>query len=584
MKIISIAISTVTLLAQVPAQDSRNTNVVHTDTHFTMPVYKSLPDWQARKARLERQILSAAGLLPMTEKTPLGPQIFGRIENKDYSIEKVYLETLPGYYLGGNLYRPLTRGGKFPGVLAPHGHWVYGRLEHQPGFSGQALGISLARQGYVVFAYDIVGYNDTVQTPHGFGGAAEQLWAFGPLGLQLWNSIRSVDFLVSLEDVDPKRIAVTGASGGGTQAFLLAAVDQRVTHSAPVNMVSAIMQGGSACENAPNLRFDTFNVEITALMAPRPMILVSATGDWTRNTIKEEFPAVQAIYELYGKSGNVETIQFEAEHNYHNGSREAVYRFFGKHILGETDEKKFREQSIRVEKLQDMLALHGRALPANALSYEALFERWRRAARAQAAAIGDPKALREGLVYALGTEWPAEVLSQIEGERVILSRAGKQDRVPGLWIPGSGAPALVVHPEGAEAARKTPAVRELIESGRSVLMIDAFQTGAAVAPRDRSHTHFLTFNRTDDASRVQDILTALAFLRSRASGKIQLVGLDKAGVWVLFAAAVAPIDVRLSAGLQFGGADKEFIDSFFVPGIQRAGGLKAALALTANLR
>ena len=152
-----------------------------------MPVYKTRAAWEARAAKLRKQILFAAGLEPMPARHPLTPQIFGRIENKDYSIEKVLLQTMPGYYLGGNLYRPLGKPGKLPGVLTPHGHWNYGRLEHQPLCSIPARAINLARQGYVVFSYDMVGYNDTVQTPHAFGGPREQLWSFGPLGLQLWN-------------------------------------------------------------------------------------------------------------------------------------------------------------------------------------------------------------------------------------------------------------------------------------------------------------------------------------------------------------------------------------------------------------
>ena len=111
----------------------------------------------------------------MPARSPLAPEVFGRIENKDYSIEKVLLQTLPGYYLGGNLYRPIGRAGKLPGVLTPHGHWTYGRLENQTLCSVPARAISLARQGYVVFSYDMVGYNDTVQTPHAFGNPREQL-------------------------------------------------------------------------------------------------------------------------------------------------------------------------------------------------------------------------------------------------------------------------------------------------------------------------------------------------------------------------------------------------------------------------
>lgn len=566
------------LCAQVPPSDARNFDLPNTDTHFRMPEYKTLAEWEPRKEHLRKQILSAAGLLPMPEKTALHPHIFGRIEHPDYSIEKVLLETMPGYYLGGNLYRPRGKSGKFPAVVSPHGHWVYGRLEHTPLASIPGRSINLAQQGYVVFAYDMVGYNDTIQTPHAFTGPREELWSFGPLGLQLWNSIRVVDFLQSLPYVDPERIAATGASGGGTQTFLLTAVDARVKYSAPVNMISGIMQGGSPCENAPNLRVNAFNIEFGAMMAPQPLLMISATGDWTRNTPSEEFPAIQSIYRLYGKEDKVEAVQIDAPHNYNQQSREAVYRFFGKHVLGEADGSKFAEKEIHPEALQDMLALHNRKLPENALSYEQLLEQWIREAKQQNEATSDRSALRERLRYALAADWPAKVISQVEGEKLLLSRPGKGDRIPGIWLRASGpAVLLVVHPKGAEAARRTAEVQSFIRSGRSVLLIDAFQTGSAVTPREKPADHHLTFNKTDAANRVQDILTALAFLNS----KVELVGLGDAGVWCVFAASVAKTPVVLKANLEgFAGEDKDFVERFFVPGIQRAGGLKAAVFLT----
>ncbi len=585
MRKLAIALLGTTLFAQVPAEDSRNTNIPHTDTHFTMPQYRNLQEWEARREHLRKQILSAAGLLPLPEKTALHPQVFGKVEREDYTIERVLLETMPGFYLGGNLYRPKRMEGRRPAVLTPHGHWTYGRLENSPNFSGPALGISLARQGYVAFAYDMVGYNDTLQTPHRFRDKRGELWSFGPLPLQLWNSIRAVDFLQSLDDVDPERVGVTGASGGGTQTFLLAAVENRIKFSAPVNMISGLMQGGCVCENTPNLRVDASNIEIAAMMAPRPMFVVSATGDWTKNVPSEEFPAIKRIYEFYGKAGNVDVVQIDAPHNYNQLSREAVYRFFGKHILNEPDAKKFSERRIQPEMLQDMLALQNRPLPANALNYDAILEQWRAISQRLTDSIRDPALLRERLAYSLMAEWPKEVISEVQGENIVLGRAGRGDRVPGIWIPGRGAAVLIVHPDGAGAARKTPEVSSLVSSGRAVLLIDAFQTGAAVAPRDRSTRHFLTFNKTDDANRVQDILTALSFLETKQGSRTELVGLGKAGLWTLFAAAVAPVDLKLSADLSgFSGKDEEFLDRFLVPGIQRAGGLKAALALTADKR
>ncbi len=304
------------------------------------------------------------------------------------------------------------------------------------------------------------------------------------------------------------------------------------------------------------------------MMAPKPMLMTAATGDWTKNMLKEEYPAVRAIYDLFGKGEDVETLLLDAPHNYNQPNREAMYAFFGKHVLGETDPAKFKEKSIRVEKLQDMLALHNRKLPDNAISYQQLFDEWTRLSKEQ---NGDE---RERLTYALAAEWPAHVITEVNGDRILLGRAGKGDRIPGIWVKGTNPPALVVHPDGAEAARKSPEVAKLIQSGRSVLMIDAFQTGSAVAPRDRSVKMFLTFNKSDDANRVQDILTSLAWLNTP---KARLVGIGKAGVWCLFAAAVSKQPVDLQADIsRLTGSDQEFVDSFFVPGIQRAGGLPAA--------
>jgi dienelactone hydrolase len=558
--------------AQVPKDDSRNTNTPNTDTHATLPNFHTLQEWEKRKAQLRKQILSAAGLYPMPERSPLHAEVFGRLQREDYSIEKVLLETLPGYYLGGNLYRPLNRNGKLPGIVNPHGHWTYGRLENQDLFSGQALGINLAKQGYVVFAYDMVGYNDTLQTPHKFGTPAEQLWSFGPLQLQLWNSIRATDFVAGLPDVDTARLAVTGASGGGTQAFLLAAVDDRLSFAAPVNMVSAIMQGGDFCENAPGLRVGTNNVEIAAMFAPKPMLLVSATGDWTKNVPREEFPAIRSIYQLYGKPENVEVIQIDAPHNFNKLSREGVYRFFANRMLGQTTSAPTpeKEVEVEVEMLQDMLALSGRTLPANAASYAAVYEQWKALNSVQASA-------KERLQLALGVTWPEKVISQLDGDAIILSRPSVGDHIPAILVAGQGPPALVVHPKGAAATMQTPEVAALIKQNRLLLLIDAFQTGSAVAPRDRSHQHFLTFNLSDDACRVQDILTALAFLQQSSSKPVELIGLGSAAVWSYFAAAVAPTPVHLHADLAgFTGTDEDFLQILKVPGIQRAGGLNAA--------
>lgn len=560
--------------------DPRNHEVVHTRTHFRMPLYTRLEHWEARRAELRRQILAAAGLWPFPPRVPLEARRAGRIESERWAVEKVLIRTLPGYYLAGNLYLPRGRRGPFPGVLIPHGHWKHGRLEDLDTYSVPRLGVNLAAQGYVAFAYDMVGYNDTDQTEHEFGQSPEeQLWSFGPLGLQLWNSIRALDFLESLPEVDRSRLAATGASGGGTQTFLLAAVDERVKVAAPVNMVSAIMQGGCACENAPGLRVGTNNVEIAAMMAPRPMLLVSATGDWTRNTPREEFPEIHRIYRLYGRTDRLAMVQFEAEHNYDRRSREAVYWFFRRFLGDKVNSAPLVEAEQPELSAEDLLVRPSIPLPADAVDQEGLFRWWRASAEQQTRAMSEGE-LRQRLATVLGVRWPRAIEAVVDDSHVTI-RTGQGEIIHGLWRPGDRAHAvLIVHPDGSLAATRTPQFAQRLASGASVLALDVFQSSGERAERALRDRFFLTFHRSDDALRVHDILAGLAFLDSQRPRTLELVGLERAGVWALFAAAVATRPIVLETDFDgFQGGDEDFRKYFFVPGIQRAGGLEAALRL-----
>ena len=242
--------------------DARWAKLPHTDTVFEPTRYASLPEWKARRSWLREQIRFAVGLWPEPVKIPLHPVVFDRVVRKGYSIEKVYFESHPGFYVTGNLYRPVGHRGKCPAVACPHGHWADGRLHHDERGSIIARCITLTRLGAVVFSYDMIGFGDSKRMyEHKFDTPRRSLWGISAMALQTWNSIRVLDFLESLPEVDPNRIGVTGASGGGTQTFILSAIDDRVKVAAPVCMVSSIMQGGCPCENAPALRIETNNME-----------------------------------------------------------------------------------------------------------------------------------------------------------------------------------------------------------------------------------------------------------------------------------------------------------------------------------
>src|SRR3954452_14349562 len=307
---------------------------------FTPPPSKS--EGQNRAERERRQILIAEGLWPMPTKTPLNPVIHGKVDKGDYTVEKVYFESAPGFFVTGNLYRPKNPKGKAPGVLFAHGHWTDARLSEsgdaeifreiangeerfeEGGRSRfQSMCVQLARMGCVVWQWDMLSDSDSVQFSrqliHGFAkqrpemNTTENWGLYSPqaeahlqsvMGLQTWNSIRSLDFILSLPEIDPERVAMTGASGGGTQAMILAAIDPRVKLSFPAVMVSTAMQGGCTCENASLLRVGTGNIEFAALFAAKPLGMTTA-NDWTKELSTKGFPDLQKLYGVVGSPSNV---------------------------------------------------------------------------------------------------------------------------------------------------------------------------------------------------------------------------------------------------------------------------------------
>jgi hypothetical protein len=511
------------------------------DDRLPAPGYSSLQEWQARALNLRTHILASAGLVPLPEKTPLNATVFGDIARDDYIVSRVYFESLPGFFVTGNLYRP-AGGGPFPAIVSPHGHWTYGRLENTPLNSGPGRAISLARQGFVVFAYDMVGYLDSQQLPHTFGGRREQLWGLTLAGLQLWNSIRVVDFLTSLPYVKRDAIGATGESGGGTQTFLLAAVDDRIRVAVPVNMISLHMQGGCLCENLPGLRLDTNNVEIAATIAPRPMLMVSATGDWTKETMEVEHPAVRSIYRLFKAEDRVSAVRIDAEHNYNKASREAMYAWMARWLKDAPADVRIAERGFTIEPLQNLLVFYQRPQPSNAATQAQLTERWIASARRQlesASAADRSYALRAALGYDVIAAAPADPPKPPLRRTVLL--------------------------DAPDAALE----RELTRRGMATAVIPFTPRDEAAAAKIR---HFETYNRTPASQRVADIVSAL-----RAHPRAAIVARGDNALAAILAAAIEPPSAMvLDVGAFDTSSDDDFLKQLFIPGLRRAGDLQTA--------
>jgi dienelactone hydrolase len=627
---------------------------------FTPPVSKA--DWEKRAERVRRQILVSQGLWPMPTRSPLNPVIHGGIDGGEYTVEKVYFESAPGFFVTGNLYRPKNVAGKVPGVLFAHGHWADARLAEasndellreiangeerfeEGGRSRfQSMCVQLARMGCVVWQWDMLGNSDAQQLSaelvHGFKrqrpemNTTENWGLFSPqaeahlqsvMGLQTWNSIRSLDFLLSLPEVDPERIAMTGASGGGTQTMILAGLDPRVKLSFPAVMVSTAMQGGCTCENACLLRIGTGNVEFAGLFAPKPQGMTSA-NDWTKEMATKGFPELQQLYKLLGAPDNVMLKRGEHfPHNYNAVSRSAFYGWLNRHFkLGFKEPVIERDyQRLKKDELTVWDAQHP-APKAAGPEFERKLLRWfhDNAQEQLALAAKSPEQFRAVFGGALDIVLDGGL---DEAGEVAWEMVEKTDK--GLWLQMTGLlrnktyreelPSVFCHPkqwngrtvvwlsrEGKSALFNPDGslkadLQQLVDSGVTLVGVDLLYQGEFLAdgqpptktprvknPREAAAYTFC-YNSSVFVQRVHDVLTVVKFVRNheRPSKEITVVGLEGTGPIVAGACAMCGDTIDRAAidtgGFRFAKLS-EIHDANFLPGGAKYGDLPGMLAMGA---
>ncbi len=601
----SFALVLLTLPGADDTDPVRYRDLPHTETRFAADSFETLASWQARRSRLRQQVRQSAGLWPELARTPLGARVFDRFDGDGFTVEKVVFESAPGLRVTGSLYRPIGSGGRRPAILSPHGHWSKGRLNHEEAGSIPARCITLARLGAIVFAYDMLGYNDSGrQISHGDAALTSpenELWSLGPFALQTWNSIRALDFLQSLSDVDPDRLGVTGASGGGTQTFILAAVDDRIQAACPVNMVSHTMQGGCPCENAPGLRLDANNMDIAALFAPKPMLMISASGDWTRDTPQVEHPFVRHIYALFDATDRLTNAHFDAPHNYNAASRAAMYPFFARWLMQRPDADRVRELPVEVPPAERLLVWSDD--DPKPLTPAELFANLRRQVRDRLQEHRPVDAasrhrlahlVRTSIDHAIGASFPGPedvqlVLSRPANLRTV-RRSGRSARLLriGPHHKDTATTTLVFDSDGLKAAPRLESLAMLDNLGE-VWVAEPFGTGSNTPPADSgrgSTRYFTTFNRTDDAETLLDIQALIASqLHDAAIEELCLVASGDPAPIVLCALASLPDKAfhgkSIRAALDLGGVDwshdRTWLERLHIPNLRRVGGLPALL-------
>ncbi len=296
--------------------------------------YKNQGDFEARRKAIREEMIYQIGLNPMPKQPSLNPVVNGKQTLEHYTVENVALEILPGVWAYGNLYQPTNYPGKRPAVLLAQGH---SRKEIGPQCgrftnSSQTIAASLATMGAIVFNFDMFAYGESGEQ---VGVAAHQTGLAQTMNVLA--CLSALNWLETLPDVDTAKIGMTGASGGGTQTFFITAIDDRIAVSVPVVQVSCFFPGGCPCESGRPVHGAvsprTNNAEIAAMAVPRLLLVVSDGGDWTRTVDKVEYPFIQHIYSLYGKTDWVQNTHLPDEkHDYGPSKRYAMYNFMAQHL------------------------------------------------------------------------------------------------------------------------------------------------------------------------------------------------------------------------------------------------------------
>jgi len=338
-------------------------------------LYHDEASWEKRKELLRPALYKALDLYPLPAKPDSKPIITAKRIYNGYTVENIAIEILPGLYINGSLYKPLHYKGKIPVMLSPDGHWDLQRYRADC----QLRCATLARMGCMAYSYDLFAWGESL-----LQFKSEDHRTSIAQVVQTLGAIRIIDYLLTLKETDPNRLGISGGSGGGSHTVLMAALDPRIKLSAPVVAVSSYFYGGCPCESGMPIHMvcgGTDNVELAAMAAPNPQLLITDGKDWTAHMPEHDFPYLQKMYGYYGKTNLVENVHLPNEgHDYGPSKRNALYKFVAKNFnldIHKIEDKdgKIDESQVTIEKepLMYVFGDHGQYLPKDAIhGYENL--------------------------------------------------------------------------------------------------------------------------------------------------------------------------------------------------------------------
>lgn len=309
--------------------------------------YASLAEWEKNRPRYRDEYFYMLGLSPLPERTPLHATVTGTVDRDGYVVENLHYQSRPQLYVTANLYRPekIAAGEKLPAALYVCGHSSRGRNGGKTAF--QSHGIWLARHGYICLIVDTLQLGEIAGIHHGTYNRERWNWhsrGYTSAGVECWNGVRGIDYLVSRPEVDPERLAVTGISGGGAATFWIAAADERVKVAIPVSGMAdleayvgnRVINGHCDCM----FLYNTFQwpwTRIAGLIAPRPMLFMNSDQDaiFPMDANGRITNRMERCYSLFGASDKFDTVVSVGGHDYREDLRRARYQFLNIHLKGD---------------------------------------------------------------------------------------------------------------------------------------------------------------------------------------------------------------------------------------------------------